>query len=102
MESQLSNVLFIWIPFFQLLVLIGVRYLQTSMRNLLLQADPFCDSDGWLFENSFVETAVWNINKIKHLGKGNKVSSVLDNSNMDVHTANHNSENTPPKYIPAA
>uniref|UniRef100_A0A8C6YBY4 Photoreceptor outer segment membrane glycoprotein 2 n=1 Tax=Naja naja TaxID=35670 RepID=A0A8C6YBY4_NAJNA len=90
----------VWV--FELLVLLGVRYLQTSMRNLLLQADPLCDSDGWLFENSFVETAMWNINKIKHLGKGNQISSVLDNSNMNVCTANHNSENAPPKYIPAA
>lgn len=84
-------------------MLTGVRYLQTAMRNVLLLGDPQCDSDGWLLENSFVETAKNNINIIKNLGKANQISTVSGNDpNMDVKTANHGPENVPTKSIPTA
>ena len=53
----------------QLLVLTGVRYLQTAMENLLLLGDLDSESDGWILENSLAETARWNLNIIKNLGK---------------------------------
>ncbi|XP_067847060.1 photoreceptor outer segment membrane glycoprotein 2-like isoform X2 [Heptranchias perlo] len=42
------SVLIIWL--FEILVLTGVRYLQTAMENVLLQGDPECESEGWLLE----------------------------------------------------
>uniref|UniRef100_A0A673LSS2 Photoreceptor outer segment membrane glycoprotein 2-like n=1 Tax=Sinocyclocheilus rhinocerous TaxID=307959 RepID=A0A673LSS2_9TELE len=68
MHSVGLTVLIIWL--FELSVLTGVRYLQTSLENVLRQGDPESESDGWLLENSFVETARSNFNIIKHLGKG--------------------------------
>lgn len=88
--------------FFQLSVLIGVRYLQSKMRNVVLMGDSQRDLDGCLFENNFVETAKYNINTIKHSGKVNQVSMIsgMNNSNMDVRTANHGPQNIPTKSIP--
>ncbi|KAJ3606553.1 hypothetical protein NHX12_026074 [Muraenolepis orangiensis] len=60
-------VLLIWL--FELLVVTGVRYLQTAMENLLLLGDPDSGSDGWILESSLAETARWNLNIIKNLGK---------------------------------
>ncbi|KAF0021396.1 hypothetical protein F2P81_026350 [Scophthalmus maximus] len=53
----------------QLLVLTGVRYLQTAMENVLRLGDPDSESDGWILENSLAETARSNFNIIKNLGK---------------------------------
>lgn len=74
------------------------------MKNVLLSGDPQCDSDGWLLENSFVETAKYNINIIKNLGKANQISTVseMNDPNMDVQTASHGPENIPTKSIPKA
>uniref|UniRef100_A0A672F7U5 Peripherin 2-like a n=1 Tax=Salarias fasciatus TaxID=181472 RepID=A0A672F7U5_SALFA len=60
---------------FQLSVLTGVRYLQTSLENVLRQGDPNSESDGWLLENSFMETARINLNIIKNLGKNNQIDT---------------------------
>ncbi|XP_034051027.1 photoreceptor outer segment membrane glycoprotein 2-like [Thalassophryne amazonica] len=64
-------VLISWL--FELSVLTGVRYLQTSLENVLRQGDPNSESDGWLLENGFMETARINFNIIKSLGKNNQV-----------------------------
>ncbi|XP_028996486.1 photoreceptor outer segment membrane glycoprotein 2-like [Betta splendens] len=61
------TVLLIWM--FELLVLTGVRYLQTAMENVLRLGDPDSESDGWILENSLAETARSNFNIIKSLGK---------------------------------
>ncbi|XP_054825916.1 photoreceptor outer segment membrane glycoprotein 2-like [Eublepharis macularius] len=102
MKSIAVMVFLIWL--FELFMLTGVRYLQTAMRNVVLTGDPQCDSDGWLFENSFVETAKYNINIIKNLGKVNQISTVTGTTdpNMDVQTASHGPENLPTKSIPKA
>ncbi|XP_077175120.1 photoreceptor outer segment membrane glycoprotein 2-like [Paroedura picta] len=91
MKSIAVSVFLIW--FFELSVLIGVRYLQTAMKNV----DPQCDSDGWLFENSFVETAKYNINVIKNTGNVNQISTVsrMNDSNMVVQTACYGPQNIP-------
>lgn len=65
----------------QLLVLTGVRYLQTAMENLLRLGDPDLESDGWILENSLAETARSNFNIIKSLGKCYQVE---DDPNIDV------------------
>jgi peripherin-2 len=39
------------------------------MENLLLLGDLDSESDGWILENSLAETARWNLNVIKNLGK---------------------------------
>ncbi|XP_048343008.1 photoreceptor outer segment membrane glycoprotein 2-like [Sphaerodactylus townsendi] len=100
MKFIAASVLLIWL--FELSVLIGVRYLQTAMRNVVLLGDPQSDSDGWLFENNFVETAKYNINIIKQLGKANQVSTVsgMNDPNMDIQTANHGPKNIPTESIP--
>lgn len=68
----------------QLLVLTGVRYLQTAMENVLRLGDPESESDGWILENSLAETARTNFNIIKNLGKCYQVD---DDPNINVPTA---------------
>ncbi|KAM9290319.1 photoreceptor outer segment membrane glycoprotein 2 [Cariama cristata] len=94
--------LLIWL--FELSVLIGVRYLQTAMKNVLLLGDLEGESDGWLLENSFVETAKYNISIIKNLGKANQISTVsgMNDPNIDVQNTNCGKNNITTKSIPAA
>ncbi|KAI3364713.1 hypothetical protein L3Q82_011482 [Scortum barcoo] len=82
MQSIGLTVLLIWL--FELLVLTGVRYLQTAMENVLRLGDPDSESDGWILENSLVETARSNFNIIKNLGKCYQVD---DDPNINVPTA---------------
>ncbi|XP_035279779.1 photoreceptor outer segment membrane glycoprotein 2-like [Anguilla anguilla] len=84
MRSIGSIVLLIWL--FELSVLTGVRYLQTSMENVLRQGDPESESDGWLLENSFAETARYNFNIIKNLGKCHQ-GDEEDDPNINVPTS---------------
>ncbi|KAM9149390.1 photoreceptor outer segment membrane glycoprotein 2 [Pangshura tecta] len=102
MRSIGLTVLIIWL--FEISVLIGVRYLQTAMKNVLLLGDPECESDGWLLENSFVETAKYNFSIIKNLGKANQISTVseMNDPNMDVQTANYGPDNVQSKSSPTA
>ncbi|KAF6715245.1 Photoreceptor outer segment membrane glycoprotein 2 [Oryzias melastigma] len=67
MQSISLIVLLIWL--FELLVLTGVRYLQTAMENVIRVGDPESESEGWILENSLAETARSNFNIIKNLGK---------------------------------
>ncbi|XP_043929477.1 photoreceptor outer segment membrane glycoprotein 2-like [Protopterus annectens] len=99
MQSIGLTVLIIWV--FELSVLIGVRYLQTAMENVLLQGDPESESDGWLLENGFAETARSNFNIIKNLGKANQISTVsgIHDPNMDVPRAQYGPDNIPPASI---
>ncbi|KAM8725331.1 photoreceptor outer segment membrane glycoprotein 2-like [Acanthopagrus schlegelii] len=82
MQSIGLTVLLIWL--FELLVLTGVRYLQTAMENVLRLGDPESESDGWILENSLAETARSNFNVIKNLGKCYQVD---DDPNINVPTA---------------
>ncbi|KAJ8409060.1 hypothetical protein AAFF_G00240810 [Aldrovandia affinis] len=100
MHSIGSIVLLIWL--FELSVLTGVRYLQTSMENVLRQGDPESESDGWLLENSFAETARYNFNIIKNLGKCYQ-GDEDDDPNINVPTSVQCSpENVPSKQISLA
>ncbi|XP_062863755.1 photoreceptor outer segment membrane glycoprotein 2 [Trichomycterus rosablanca] len=94
------TVLLIW--FFELSVLTGVRYLQTALENVLKQGDPESESDGWLLENSFVETARSNF-IIKSLKKCNQieVENVDPNINKPA-TAHYGPDNMPPIKMPVA
>uniref|UniRef100_A0A8C6PG05 Peripherin 2-like a n=1 Tax=Nothobranchius furzeri TaxID=105023 RepID=A0A8C6PG05_NOTFU len=73
MRSIGFTVLITWL--FELSVLTGVRYLQTSLENVLRQGDPNSDSCGWLLENSLMETARTNMSIIKSLGKSNQINT---------------------------
>lgn len=91
---------------FQLSVLTGVRFLQTSLENVLKQGDPNSESDGWLLENSFMETARINLNIIKNLGKSTQIDTA-DNGdpNIDIPStskAHYGPENVPRKHAPEA
>ncbi|KAL6477768.1 hypothetical protein MHYP_G00136030 [Metynnis hypsauchen] len=102
MHSIGLTVLLIWL--FELSVLTGVRYLQTALENVLRQGDPESESDGWLLENSFVETARSNFNIIKNLGKCNQVDTTVNGDpNIDKPcTAHYGPDNVPPKQTPMA
>lgn len=39
------------------------------MENVIRLGDPESESDGWILENSLAETACYNFNIIKNLGK---------------------------------
>ena len=88
--------------FVQLSVLTGVRYLQTSLENVLKQGDPDCESEGWLLENSFAETARSNLNIIKNLGKCNQIDTAENGDrNLNVPPCNpaparYGPDNMPP------
>uniref|UniRef100_A0A668W4W4 Uncharacterized protein n=1 Tax=Oreochromis aureus TaxID=47969 RepID=A0A668W4W4_OREAU len=81
-------------------VLTGVRYLQTSLENVLRQGDPNSESDGYLLENSFMETARMNLNIIKSLGKGNQIDTATNGDpNINVPStskAHYGPDNVPP------
>ncbi|MEQ2288920.1 hypothetical protein AMECASPLE_027909, partial [Ameca splendens] len=81
MQSIGLTVLLIWL--FELLVLTGVRYLQTAMENVIRLGDPESESQGWILENSLAETACYNFNIIKNLGKCYQVD---DDPNINVPT----------------
>lgn len=66
---------------FQLLVLTGVRYLQTAMENVIRLGDPDSESEGWILEKSLAETACYNLDIIKNLGKCYQVD---DDPNINV------------------
>jgi len=84
--------------------LTGVRYLQTSLENVLKQGDPNSESEGWLLENSFVETARSNLNIIRNLGKCNQIDTAADNGDPNINvpsatpsTTHYGPDNVPPK-----
>ena len=81
----------------QLLVLTGVRYLQTAMENVLRLGDLDSESDGWLLENSIAETARSNFNIIKNLGKCYQVD---DDPNINVPSVAQ--QEVPTRQIPVA
>lgn len=74
------------------------------MKNTLLRGDLQGESDGWLLENSFMETAKHNINIIKNLGKANQISTVsgMNDPNINVQNTNCDKSNVTAKSIPAA
>ncbi|XP_061651032.1 photoreceptor outer segment membrane glycoprotein 2 isoform X1 [Phyllopteryx taeniolatus] len=98
------TVLITWL--FELSVLTGVRYLQTSLENMLRLGDPDCESDGWLLENSFIETARSNLNIIKTLSKNNYVDTANNGDpNINVPStskAHYGPDNVPLQQIPVA
>ncbi|KFV46233.1 Photoreceptor outer segment membrane glycoprotein 2, partial [Tyto alba] len=100
MRSVGIAALLIWL--FELSVLTGVRYLQTAMKNVLLLGDLEGESDGWLLENSFVETAKYKISIIKNLGKANQISTVsgMNNPNINVQNTNCGKTQSKAKSIP--
>ncbi|CAJ1073670.1 photoreceptor outer segment membrane glycoprotein 2 [Xyrichtys novacula] len=104
MQSIGLTVLIIWL--FELSVLTGVRFLQTSLENVVKQGDPDSESDGWLLENSFMETARMNLNIIKSLGKSNQIDSGNNGDpNINVPAtskANYGPDNVPPKPVSEA
>ncbi|XP_046877532.1 photoreceptor outer segment membrane glycoprotein 2-like [Hypomesus transpacificus] len=95
MQSIGCTVLIIWL--FELLVLTGVRYLQTAMENVLRLGDLDSESDGWLLENSIAETARSNFNIIKNLGKCYQVD---DDPNINVPSVAQ--QEVPTRQIPVA
>ncbi|XP_061602878.1 photoreceptor outer segment membrane glycoprotein 2-like [Cololabis saira] len=94
LQSIGLTVLLIWL--FELLVLTGVRYLQTAMENVLRLGDPDSDSEGWILENSLAETARYNLNIIKNLGKCYQVD---EDPNINIPTAAAEQEVPPRQQV---
>lgn len=70
---------------------------------MLLQGDPESESEGWLLENSFAETARSSLIIIKNLGKCNQIE--VENGDPNVNrpsTALYGPDNVPPKQMPVA
>ncbi|XP_072120117.1 photoreceptor outer segment membrane glycoprotein 2-like [Mobula birostris] len=90
------SMLFIWL--FEILLLIGVRYLQTAMENVQNHGDPDSASEGWLLQNNFVEKAKTNFNIIKNLHKVDQISTIsgLEDRN---NVAKYGPDNTLPQII---
>ncbi|XP_077477146.1 photoreceptor outer segment membrane glycoprotein 2 isoform X2 [Stigmatopora argus] len=79
---------------------------ETSLENMLRLGDPDCDSEGWLLENSFIETARINLNIIKTLSKNNHVDPANNGDpNINVPStsrAHYGPDNVPPQQKPTA
>lgn len=65
---------------FEMMVVLGVRLLQTSMENLVRCGDPESDSEAWILEQSLCDTARHNLHIMKSLGKCYHVD---DDPNID-------------------
>ncbi|CAM9976780.1 photoreceptor outer segment membrane glycoprotein 2-like [Lampetra fluviatilis] len=92
----------VWL--FELSVLVGVRYLQTSMMNATPPSEEGVQDqnevcEGWLLENSILETARSNLNIIKNLGKSNQVNADDDEGNASAPPADYGPGGTLPTTI---
>ncbi|KAG7508264.1 photoreceptor outer segment membrane glycoprotein 2-like [Solea senegalensis] len=85
MTSIGVTVLLIWL--FELLVLTGIRYLQTATENVLRLGDEHLESHGWILEKSFAETARLNLNIMKNLGKCYQAEERQQDHNINTHGA---------------
>uniref|UniRef100_UPI00358E5113 peripherin-2 n=1 Tax=Myxine glutinosa TaxID=7769 RepID=UPI00358E5113 len=66
----------IWL--FELSVLLGARFLQTAMSNVVLDGDPDGEGEAWLLEGGILETAKNNLNIIKSFRRPNQISTVSE------------------------
>ncbi|XP_072896579.1 photoreceptor outer segment membrane glycoprotein 2 [Hemitrygon akajei] len=96
MQSIGLCMLFIWL--FEILVLIGVRYLQTAMENTQIQGDPDSASEGWLLQNNFVEKATTNFNIVKNLHKVDQISTISGVEDLN-NIAKYGPDNILPQII---
>lgn len=68
------------------------------MENVLRLGDLDSESDGWILEDSLAETARYNLNIIKNLGKCYQVD---DDPNIDIQTVPAETE-VPSLLVPIA
>ncbi|XP_006638864.1 peripherin-2 [Lepisosteus oculatus] len=73
MNSIGSMVLLVWL--LEMVVMVGLRYLHTSLESLSNPEDPESESEGWLLEKSVKETLSSFMESIKALGKTNQVDA---------------------------
>ncbi|XP_030050466.1 peripherin-2 [Microcaecilia unicolor] len=74
MMSSIGIVVFlIWIH--EMTVMVGLRYLHTSLENIANPEDPECESEGWLLEKSLKETLKSLLESVKSFGKLNQVEA---------------------------
>ncbi|XP_032073075.1 peripherin-2 [Thamnophis elegans] len=73
MTSMGVVALFVWL--FEILVLIGLRLLHTSLENITNPEDPECESEGWVLEKSLKDTFKSTLENLKNIGKGNQVNA---------------------------
>uniref|UniRef100_A0A8C4QHD6 Peripherin 2-like a n=1 Tax=Eptatretus burgeri TaxID=7764 RepID=A0A8C4QHD6_EPTBU len=64
--------------FLKLSVLLGARFLQTAMSNVVLNGDLDGEGEAWLLESGVLETAKNNFNIIKSFGRANQISTVSE------------------------
>ncbi|XP_028903450.1 peripherin-2 [Ornithorhynchus anatinus] len=73
MNSMGGIVLLVW--FFEVSVMVGLRYLHTSLESIANPEDPECKSEGWLLEQSIQDTCRAILESVKRLGKSNQVEA---------------------------
>lgn len=73
MSSVGVLVFFIWI--LEMTVMVGLRFLHTSLGSISNPEDPECESEGWLLEKSLKETFKSTLEKVKGFGKSNQVEA---------------------------
>uniref|UniRef100_A0A4W5M918 Peripherin-2 n=1 Tax=Hucho hucho TaxID=62062 RepID=A0A4W5M918_9TELE len=57
----------------EVIVMIGLQYVNTSLSNLANPEDPECESEGWILEKTVKETFTDIMDKMKAMSKGNAV-----------------------------
>ncbi|XP_029452631.1 peripherin-2 [Rhinatrema bivittatum] len=73
MNSMGAIVFLIWI--LEMTVMVGLRYLHTSLESIANPDDPECESEGWLLEKSLKETLKSLLESMKSFGKLNQVEA---------------------------
>uniref|UniRef100_A0A452GJX3 Peripherin-2 n=1 Tax=Gopherus agassizii TaxID=38772 RepID=A0A452GJX3_9SAUR len=73
MSSMGGVVLFVW--FFEVSVMVGLRLLQTALESIANPEDPECESEGWLLEQSLTDTFKSALESLKKIGKFNQVDA---------------------------
>ncbi|XP_028676269.1 LOW QUALITY PROTEIN: peripherin-2-like [Erpetoichthys calabaricus] len=84
MNSIGALVLLVWL--FEMAVMVGLRYLHTSLGSLSNPDDPESESEGWLLEKSIKETFSSFAEDLKSMGKLNKVEAGAEGGGGEAQT----------------
>ncbi|XP_063146125.1 peripherin-2 [Candoia aspera] len=76
MTSMGVVVLFVWL--FEMLIMIGLRLLHTSLESISNPEDPECESEGWVLEKSLKDTFKSTLENLKNIGKPNQVNAGVE------------------------
>ncbi|KAI5623353.1 peripherin-2 [Silurus asotus] len=72
------GVLVLLVTSLEVAVMVGLQYVNTSLSTLVNPEDPESESEGWILEKSVKETFTDIIDKIKAIGKANRVEEGVE------------------------